>query len=67
MRARARRLVVAVGVPLCCGAATAADFPVPRAPVAPVASAPAAIYTWTGFYIGGRLVRVRVVLLGAIR
>jgi outer membrane immunogenic protein len=55
MRARAQSLVVAAGVPLCCGAATAADFPVSRAPVAPVASAPAAIYTWTGFYIGGQI------------
>jgi outer membrane immunogenic protein len=55
MRVRAGSLVVAAGVPLCCGAATAADLPVPRAPVAPVASAPAAIYTWTGFYIGGQI------------
>ena len=37
------------------GAATAADLPLARAPVAPVASAPAAIYTWTGFYIGGQI------------
>jgi outer membrane immunogenic protein len=55
MRARAGSLVVAAGLPLCCGAASAADSPVPRAPVAPVASAPAAIYTWTGFYIGGQV------------
>jgi outer membrane immunogenic protein len=55
MRACAGRLVVAAGVPLCCGAATAADLPVSRTPVAPVASAPAAIYTWTGFYIGGQI------------
>jgi len=39
----------------CTGAATAADLPLARAPVAPVASAPAAIYTWTGFYIGGQI------------
>jgi outer membrane immunogenic protein len=36
-------------------AAMAADLPVPaaKAPVAPVAYAPEAIYSWTGFYIGG--------------
>jgi outer membrane immunogenic protein len=36
-------------------AATAADLPAPvaKAPVAPVAYAPEAIYSWTGFYIGG--------------
>jgi outer membrane immunogenic protein len=37
--------------------AAAADLPVRKAPppVAPVASAPAAIYNWTGFYVGGQL------------
>jgi outer membrane immunogenic protein len=37
--------------------AAAADLSVPSAPapVAPVASAPAAIYNWTGFYIGGNV------------
>jgi outer membrane immunogenic protein len=35
--------------------AGAADLPLARVPVAPVASAPAAIYTWTGFYIGGQM------------
>jgi outer membrane immunogenic protein len=34
--------------------AGAADLPKPF-PVAPVASAPAAIYAWTGFYIGGHV------------
>jgi outer membrane immunogenic protein len=33
--------------------AAAADLPPPPAPVAPVAYAPAAIYNWSGFYIGG--------------
>lgn len=55
MRACAGSLAVAAGVPFCCAAATAADLPVSRAPVAPVASSPAAIYTWTGFYIGGQI------------
>jgi opacity protein-like surface antigen len=37
--------------------ASAADLPVPfaPAPAAPVISAPAAIYSWTGFYIGADL------------
>src|ERR1700737_3028889 len=37
--------------------AAAADLPmVPTpVPVAPVASAPAAIFSWTGFYIGGHV------------
>jgi outer membrane immunogenic protein len=36
--------------------ATAGAADLPKAfPVAPVASAPAAIYAWTGFYIGGHL------------
>jgi outer membrane immunogenic protein len=55
MRACARGFVSAVGVACCWQAATAADLPLLRAPVAPVASAPAAIYSWTGFYIGGQI------------
>jgi outer membrane immunogenic protein len=54
-RAFAGALVSAAGLGLCPGAATAADLSLPRAPVAPVASAPAAIYSWTGFYIGGQV------------
>jgi outer membrane immunogenic protein len=47
--------VYAAGLALCIGSAAAADLPPPPtpAPVAPVAYAPAAIYNWTGFYIGG--------------
>jgi outer membrane immunogenic protein len=55
MRACARGFVSAVGFACCWQAATAADLPLLRAPVAPVASAPAAIYSWTGFYIGGHV------------
>jgi outer membrane immunogenic protein len=55
VRAFADALVSAAGLALCPGAATAADLPLLRAPVAPVASAPAAIYSWTGFYIGGQV------------
>jgi outer membrane immunogenic protein len=42
---------------LCASSATAADLPPAPAPVpmAPVAYAPAAIYNWTGFYIGGHV------------
>ena len=36
-------------------AAWAADLPLAPLVVAPVASAPAAIFSWTGFYIGGHL------------
>ena len=41
-------------VSICAGAA--ADLPIAKAsaPVAPVSYAPAAIYSWTGFYIGGQ-------------
>jgi outer membrane immunogenic protein len=52
-------LVLAAGVAvtvgaISIGAAEAADLPPPvaPAPVAPVAYAPAAIYNWTGFYVG---------------
>ena len=54
-RAFAGALVSVAGLGFCPGAATAADLSLPRAPVAPVASAPAAIYSWTGFYIGGQV------------
>jgi outer membrane immunogenic protein len=53
-RAFACSLVVTAGGAFCAGAAAAADLPLARSPVAPVASASAAIYTWTGFYIGGQ-------------
>jgi outer membrane immunogenic protein len=45
--------VAGAAVSIC--SAAAADLPVPQAPppVAPVVSAPAAIYNWTGLYIGG--------------
>ena len=52
-RALACNLIFAAGGAFCSGAAAAADLPLARAPVAPVASASAAIYAWTGFYIGG--------------
>jgi outer membrane immunogenic protein len=44
----------AAGAALSIASAAAADLPIPPAPapVAPVAYAPAAIYDWTGFYIG---------------
>jgi outer membrane immunogenic protein len=47
----------AAGTALALGSAAAADLPLApaRAPVAPVAYAPAAIYNWTGLYIGGNL------------
>jgi outer membrane immunogenic protein len=54
-QAFASGLGFAAAVAFCAEAATAADLPLARAPVAPVASAPAAIYTWTGFYIGGQI------------
>jgi outer membrane immunogenic protein len=54
-QAFAGALVSAAGLAFCPGAATAADLPLLRAPVAPVASAPAAIYGWTGFYVGGQI------------
>ena len=52
VRAIAGALVSAAGFAFCSGAAIAADPPLLRAPVA---SAPAAIYSWTGFYIGGQI------------
>jgi outer membrane immunogenic protein len=55
VRAFPGALVSAAGLAFCPGATTAADLALPRAPVAPVASAPAAIYSWTGFYIGGEV------------
>jgi outer membrane immunogenic protein len=55
MRAFAGGLGLAAAVASCSGTATAADLPLARIPVAPVASAPAAIYTWTGLYIGGQI------------
>ena len=55
MPAFAGGLGLAAAVASCSGTATAADLPLARAPVAPVASAPAAIYTWTGLYIGGQI------------
>jgi outer membrane immunogenic protein len=54
-RAFAGSLGSAAAGAFCTGAAIAADLPFARAPVALVASAPAAIYTWTGFYIGGQV------------
>src|SRR5262249_56367855 len=54
-RAFAGSLGSAAAGAFCTGAAIAADLPFARAPVAPVASATAAIYTWTGFYIGGQV------------
>jgi outer membrane immunogenic protein len=50
-------VVFAAATAVCVGAAAAADLPLAKAPppVAPVAYAPAAIYSWTGFYIGGQV------------
>jgi outer membrane immunogenic protein len=47
-------VVLAAGVALSVGSAAAADLPPPAvpAPAAPVSYAPAAIYNWTGFYVG---------------
>jgi outer membrane immunogenic protein len=55
MPAFAGGLGLAAAVASWSGTATAADLPFARTPVAPVASAPAAIYTWTGLYIGGQI------------
>ena len=54
LRALAGGLAVAAGAAASLGAAVAADLPVPAAqpPTAPVAYAPAAVYSWTGFYLG---------------
>jgi outer membrane immunogenic protein len=54
-RAVAGYFASAVGLAFCAGTAAAADLPPLRAGVAPVASAPGAIYSWTGFYIGGQI------------
>jgi outer membrane immunogenic protein len=55
LRACVRGLVLAAGTTACLGSAFAADIPLAtKVPVAPVAYAPAAIYSWTGFYIGGQ-------------
>ena len=50
-------VVFAAGPALSIGSAAAADLPAlpAAAPVAPVAYAPAAIYNWTGLYIGGHV------------
>ncbi|MGA2816599.1 MAG: outer membrane protein [Xanthobacteraceae bacterium] len=57
LRAFVGGVAFAAGTALSVGSATAADLPVPQAPapVVPVAYAPAAIYNWTGFYIGGHV------------
>ncbi len=57
VRAFAGGLALAVGAVLGVGPAGAADLtPAPATvPVAPVAYAPAAIFSWTGFYLGGEL------------
>lgn len=55
LRAFIGGLALAAGSAVGAGSALAADLPPPvaPAPVAPVAYAPAAIYNWTGIYIGG--------------
>jgi outer membrane immunogenic protein len=55
LRAFVAGVVFTAGTVLSVASATAADLPLAPAPspVAPVAYAPAAIYNWTGFYIGG--------------
>lgn len=55
VRALVGGVAFAAGTALSIGSAAAADLPRPTAPVAPVAYAPAAIYDWTGFYIGAQL------------
>ncbi len=52
MRAVAGSLVSVAGFAFCSATAIAADLPLLRAPVA---SAPAAIYSWTGVYIGAQV------------
>jgi len=57
-RAFAGSLAVAAATALSICSARAADLPVPAKaplPTAPVAYAPAAVYSWTGFYLGGNL------------
>ena len=54
LRALAGGIVFAAGSVVCAVSAGAADLPLPApVPTAPVAYAPAAIFNWTGFYIGG--------------
>lgn len=55
LRALIGGLALSAGTAVCVSSAAAADLPPgpTPAPVAPVAYAPAAIYSWTGFYIGG--------------
>jgi outer membrane immunogenic protein len=54
LRALVGGLVLAAGTAVC--AAAAADLPVPApVAVAQVPFAPAAIYNWTGFYLGGHI------------
>ena len=58
LRAPAGGLVLAAATAVSICSAVAADLPVPTKspePVAPVAYAPAAIYNWTGFYLGGHV------------
>lgn len=57
LRKLAGGLAAIAGAALCVSSAVAADLPPSSAPapVAPVAYAPAAIYSWTGFYLGGEL------------
>ncbi len=58
LRAPAGGFVLAAVTAASICSAAAADLPVPTkspAPVAPVAYAPAAIYNWTGFYLGGHV------------
>jgi outer membrane immunogenic protein len=57
LRAFVAGIVLAAASGLAVDAAVAADLPVApaRLAVAPVASAPAAIFSWTGFYVGGHI------------
>ena len=57
LRACVAGVALAASTALSICSAAAADLPVrpAPAPMAPVAYAPAAIYNWTGFYIGGHL------------
>jgi outer membrane immunogenic protein len=57
LRARAAGLWLGAVAVLSAHSAAAADLPLrpASAPTAPVAYAPAAIYNWTGFYVGGHL------------
>jgi len=56
-RALAGGLGLAAGTALSICSVHAADLPMPAKapPTAPVAYAPAAVYNWTGFYLGGNL------------